>query len=56
LPEIPELAEIFGSPNCHAALTTLLGDGYAMHPHRFCHKSEPGRHAQTWCVCCLHIG
>uniref|UniRef100_A0A7S2DIS9 Phytanoyl-CoA dioxygenase n=1 Tax=Octactis speculum TaxID=3111310 RepID=A0A7S2DIS9_9STRA len=48
LPEIPELAEVFNTTSCREALTSLLGVGYSLHPHRFCHKSSPGRHAQTW--------
>ncbi|CAE8647502.1 unnamed protein product, partial [Polarella glacialis] len=48
LPELPELVNVFESPQCKGALTSLLGPGYMMHPHRFCHKSEPGRQEQRW--------
>mmetsp|Transcript_2441 Transcript_2441/g.4824 ORF Transcript_2441/g.4824 Transcript_2441/m.4824 type:complete len:685 (+) Transcript_2441:73-2127(+) len=48
LPAMPELAKVFESQRVSGALKSLLGPGYFMHPHRFCHKSEPGRQAQTW--------
>jgi len=48
LPALPELNQVFESRRCRGALTSLLGPGYIMHPHRFCHKSEPGREAQRW--------
>jgi len=48
LPALPELAEVFETPRCRGALASLLGPSYMMHPHRFCHVSKPGRHAQTW--------
>lgn len=48
LPALPELAQVCGSRQCRGALTSLLGPGYLMHPHRFCHRSEPGRQAQKW--------
>lgn len=48
LPALPELARVFESRRCRGALASLLGPGYLMHPHRFCHQSEPGRQAQTW--------
>ncbi len=30
------------------ALTSLLGSGYYMHPHRHCHDTRPGSRAQDW--------
>lgn len=48
LPAIPELVHVFDSPRVTGALASLLGPGYMMHPHRFCHRSVPGRQAQTW--------
>ena len=48
LPAIPELARVFETRQCRGALESLLGPGYMMHPHRFAHRSEPGRPAQTW--------
>mmetsp|Transcript_15151 Transcript_15151/g.38955 ORF Transcript_15151/g.38955 Transcript_15151/m.38955 type:complete len:609 (-) Transcript_15151:252-2078(-) len=49
LPAMPELApEVYETPRVKGALTSLLGPGYAMHAHRFCHKSVPGRQQQTW--------
>ncbi len=47
LPVIPELAEIFAHPAVSGALTSVLGPGYAMHPHRHCHLTPPGRSAQS---------
>ena len=35
--EIPELAEVIGSPTLRGALTDLLGPGYVQHPHRTMH-------------------
>mmetsp|Transcript_98590 Transcript_98590/g.307617 ORF Transcript_98590/g.307617 Transcript_98590/m.307617 type:complete len:693 (-) Transcript_98590:68-2146(-) len=48
LPALPQLARVFETPSCRGALTSLLGPGYIMHPHRFCHTSKPGRAGQLW--------
>eukprot|EP00930_Biecheleria_cincta_P084710 TRINITY_DN74159_c0_g1_i1.p1 TRINITY_DN74159_c0_g1~~TRINITY_DN74159_c0_g1_i1.p1 ORF type:complete len:647 (+),score=96.37 TRINITY_DN74159_c0_g1_i1:68-2008(+) len=48
LPALPDLARVYESRRVSGALKSLLGPGYVMHPHRFCHKSQPGRQAQTW--------
>jgi hypothetical protein len=48
LPAMPDLSYVFESRRVAGALKSLLGPGYLMHPHRFCHKSEPGREAQLW--------
>lgn len=45
-PKIPELGQLFADPAVHGALTSLLGPGYIMHPHRHCHLSPPGKAAQ----------
>ena len=37
-PVIDELGYLLKEPHVHGALTGLLGDGYAMHPHRHCHE------------------
>ena len=41
-PSIPELGHVLSDPAVHGALTALLGPGYALHPHRHVHISEPG--------------
>lgn len=48
LPRVPELSEIFQSPAVHGALHSLLGPGYSMHPHRYCHLNNPGSKGQAW--------
>ena len=45
-PGIPELADLFAHPAVTGALTSILGPGYAMHPHRHCHLTPPRRRAQ----------
>jgi HEAT repeat protein len=41
LPTVPELQQVLDSPELVAALTEVLGAGYVLHPHRFCHNNEP---------------
>jgi len=48
LPRIPELQQIFDQPAVRGALTSLLGPGYLMHPHRYCHLNKPGGSGQQW--------
>lgn len=48
LPRVPELAAIFDSPSVKGALHSLLGPGYSMHPHRYCHLNSPGGKGQHW--------
>ena len=48
LPRVPEIGEVFASPSVHGALHSLLGPGYSMHPHRYCHLNRPGSQGQTW--------
>ena len=35
--ELPELTDVSRSPTIHGALHSILGPGYAMHPHRALH-------------------
>ncbi len=46
LPAIPELDDVFSHPAVTGALTSTLGPGYAMHPHRHCHLTPPQQSAQ----------
>jgi len=46
LPLIPELNELFEDPVVKGALTSVLGDAHAMHPHRALHKNPPGSDEQ----------
>ena len=46
LPAIPQLADLFSHPAVTGALTSILGPGYAMHPHRHCHLTPPHKTAQ----------
>ena len=46
LPKIPELADLSTHPAVTGALTSILGPGYAMHPHRHCHLTPPQQPAQ----------
>lgn len=42
LPLVPELQEVLESPEVRGALTSILGNGYVMHPHRHCHPNFSG--------------
>lgn len=42
LPLVPELQIVLESPEVRGALTSLLGNGYVMHPHRHCHPNFAG--------------
>jgi HEAT repeat protein len=46
LPRIPELRYVLEDAAVKGALTSLLGATYALHPHRYCHRNEPGSTAQ----------
>lgn len=48
LPRIPEIQRVFDQPAVRGALTSLLGPGYLMHPHRYCHLNKPGSSGQQW--------
>ena len=39
LPVVPELQQIMDAPQVRGALTSLLGRGYVMLPHRHCHPN-----------------
>jgi HEAT repeat protein len=47
LPAVPELNEIFIDPVVTGALTSVVGSGYVMHPHRALHNNLPGSDAQN---------
>ena len=42
LPRIPNIQEVFAHPKVVGALTSLLGENYIIHPHRYCHLRDPG--------------
>ena len=48
LPQLPELSSVYEHPAVRGALTSLLGPGYFMHPHRYCHLNLPGSDQQHW--------
>ncbi len=48
LPRLSEVNDIIQSPVVRGALTSVLGSDYAVHPHRHCHFTYPGRKVQTW--------
>ncbi|MDE0449204.1 MAG: HEAT repeat domain-containing protein [Spirochaetaceae bacterium] len=39
LPVVPELQQVMDAPQVRGALTSLLGPGYVMLPHRHCHPN-----------------
>ena len=41
LPQVPEIRQVLEAPQVRGALTSLLGNGYIMHPHRHCHPNYP---------------
>ena len=46
LPLIPEIGQVFDHPAVRGAMTSILGPGYVMHPHRYCHHNPPGSEGQ----------
>jgi HEAT repeat protein len=46
LPSVPELGDIFADPVVTGALTSVVGPGYVMHPHRAFHNNPPGSEEQ----------
>lgn len=46
-PAIPDLLNVYESPRVRGAIESLLGPGYLLHPHRYCHTSERPT-PQTW--------
>ena len=45
---VPELQLVFDDPVIKGALTSVLGEGYMMHPHRVLHDNPPGSDPQVW--------
>ena len=45
---VPQLKEIYESPELVGALASILGTDYAMNPHRHLHTIQPGKKSQTW--------
>ncbi len=43
----PALRLVFADPVVKGALSSILGDGYFMHPHRHCHQNRSGTPAQA---------
>jgi len=48
LPRVPLIKQVFDHPHVAGALTSLLGPGYIMNPHRHCHLNPPGSKGQSW--------
>ncbi len=48
LPVVPELQLLYDDPVIKGALTSVLGEGYMMHPHRVLHDNPPGSDQQVW--------
>ena len=48
LPRIPDIARVFEDPAVAGALTSLLGAGYVLNPHRHGHLNPPGSSGQKW--------
>jgi len=48
LPLVPEMGVVFEDPVIRGALLSVLGPGYMLHPHRFCHDNVPGSGHQAW--------
>ena len=46
LPRIPELSQMLADPAVHGALTSILGPGYLLDDHRYCHANQPGSEPQ----------
>ena len=48
LPLIPEIGQVFDHPAVRGAMSSILGQGYVMHPHRYCHANPPGSEGQDF--------
>ena len=46
LDAVPQLNQIWNSPEVDGALVSLLGPDYEMFPHRHCHRNAPGTPSQ----------
>ena len=44
--EVPQLNEVWDSPEVVGSLTSLIGPDYEMFPHRHCHRNAPGTPSQ----------
>ena len=47
LPRLPDLARMLADPAVHGALTSILGPGYLLDDHRYCHDNRPGSKPQN---------
>jgi len=47
LPRIPELSQMLADPAVHGALSSILGPGYLLDDHRYCHANQPGSDPQN---------
>ncbi|MCE9589352.1 MAG: HEAT repeat domain-containing protein [Planctomycetes bacterium] len=48
LPSVPELQMVYDDPVIRGALTSVLGEGYVMHQHRYIHPNLPGSQGGGW--------
>ena len=48
LPRVPQIQRVFDSAPVRGALQSLLGPGYTIHPHRYCHLNTPDSKGQNW--------
>ncbi|MCY4092164.1 MAG: HEAT repeat domain-containing protein [Caldilineaceae bacterium] len=48
LPRLSEINDILQDPVVRGGLTSVVGENYAIHPHRHCHFTYPGRKVQHW--------
>ena len=46
LPRVPQLRQVLEHPAVAGALTSILGPGYIVHPHRHCHLNPPASPGQ----------
>lgn len=47
LPRLPDLARMLADPAVRGALTSVLGPGYLLDDHRYCHDNRPGSEPQN---------
>ena len=47
LPRIPDLSQMLADPAVRGALTSILGPGYLLDDHRYCHANQPGSEPQN---------
>lgn len=46
--EVPMLQQVFDDPTVDGALTSILGQSYAVNQHNACHYHPPGSSGQEW--------